>query len=85
LKQAIAKAAPIQWFDPADALPTIRALHAHYAEARFIKPKGRKPAGQREWEPIDVTERLLAELKDLEVILTRAMESGDKFRIYSIF
>jgi hypothetical protein len=29
LKRAIAGAAPIQWFDPADALPTIRSLKAH--------------------------------------------------------
>ncbi len=84
LKQAIAKAAPIQWFEPADALPTIRALQTHYAEARVIIPKGRKPAGQRAWQPADVTERLLAELKDLEGILAQALKAGAKFRIYLV-
>jgi hypothetical protein len=65
LKKAIANAAPIQWLNPADALRTLTALRRHYAEARLINPRGRKPAGQREWEPIDVTQRLLAEVPHL--------------------
>jgi hypothetical protein len=82
LAEAIAKAAPIQWFNPADAIPTLIALQTHYQTARYIQQRGRKPAGKREWEPVDRTDDLLAEIKDLETVLLRAVDAGAKFRIY---
>jgi hypothetical protein len=87
IKAAVAKSPPIQWFNPTDALPTVRALQAHYAQIRFVQERGRrrKVAGKVEWEPLDRTEDLLRELRDLEAILSHATISGGKFRIFMGF
>jgi hypothetical protein len=47
---AIAKAQPIRWFNPSEALPTVKALQVHFEQTRFIQERGRKPAGKREWD-----------------------------------
>ena len=84
IEAAVAKSPPIQWFSPADALPTLRALLAHFADARFVQERGRrrKVAGKMEWEPVDRTDDLLRELGDLEAVLSHAMNCNRKFRIF---
>jgi hypothetical protein len=77
-----AKESPVEWFDPADALPTLRVLRDHYRTARFIQERGRKPAGKSTWEPVDRTDDLLSEIDDLESVLTKTAEAGARFRIY---
>jgi hypothetical protein len=73
-KAAIAKAQPITWFSPGDAIPTIRALFLHYREGRFVQ--------EREGAPVDRTEDLLKELNDLEFVLGQLGNAGGKFRLF---
>ena len=83
-KELIEKSPPIEWFNPADALPTLLALHAHYSKARFVQERGRgrKVGGKWQWEPLDRTDDLLRELRDLEKVLVEAQSNGCKFRIF---
>src|SRR2546423_8327536 len=68
-----------QWFDPADALPAVRALQTHYVQVRFI-PESRMRNSRR--PPLDRTDDLLSELRDLEDILFGAVKAGAKFRLH---
>ena len=79
-KEFIEKSPPIEWFNPADALPTLLALHAHYSKARFVQERGRgrKVGGKWQWEPLDRTD----DLCDLETVLVEAQSNGSKFRIF---
>jgi len=83
-KLAIAKARPIEWFNPSDALSTIPALISHYETNRFIQERGqgRKVGGKIEWQPLDRTADLIRELKDLEDVLSYAADHGVRFRLY---
>jgi hypothetical protein len=80
LEASIAKAQPVQWFRPSEALPTVRALQVYYGQARFIQERGRKLAGK--WETVDRTDDLLRELRDLEEVLSGAEDAGARFRLY---
>ena len=80
LAVAMATAKPIEWFDPAAALPAVRALPGHYAVERVINDRGRRRGGA--WEPVDVTDRLLAELRDVDSVLSRAVAGGVRFRFH---
>jgi hypothetical protein len=82
---AIAKAQPIEWFNPSEALPVVKALQVHFEQTRFVQERGRKPAGKREWEPVDRTNDLMRELRDLEEALSHAENAGAKFRLYTGF
>ncbi len=80
LETAIAKALPIQWFNPSEALPVVKALQLHFEQTRFIQERGRKEAGK--WEAVDRTDDLMRELRDLEAALSHAENAGAKFRLY---
>ena len=82
LQRMMAKMPPVKWFDPSEALPTVRALRDHYRTARFIQERGCKPAGKSKWEPLDRTDDLIAEFDDLESVLSEAAKAGARFRIY---
>ena len=70
----------VKWFEPKDALPVVKALQEHYANARLVIERGRKQGGK--WEPMDRTGDLLGELRDLEHVLTEADKAGAKFRLH---
>jgi hypothetical protein len=71
-KAAMASARPVEWFDPSDALKTVRALAAHF-EAR----PSDLPASVREH-----SDEVLEELKEVEGVLEKAAKKGAKFRWY---
>jgi len=71
---------PVKWFEPKDALPAVKALQQHYANNRFVIERGRKQHGS--WEPVDRTDDLLRELRDLECVLVEAEKAGAKFRLH---
>ena len=71
---------PVKWFEPADALPAVRALLSHYGPARFMVERARFVGGK--WESADRTDDLLAELRDCENVLSAAAQSGAKFRFH---
>ena len=70
----------VEWFDPSEALPAVRALAAHYAKARYIQQGGRRKAGKS--EDVDRTDDLLAELKHTEQVLTAAAQHGARYRFH---
>jgi len=80
LEAAIAKAQPIRWFNPSEALPVVKALQLHFDETPFILERGRRVAGK--WEAVDRREDLVRELRDLEEALSHAENADAKFRLY---
>lgn len=80
LAAAMAKARPVEWFDPAAALPAVRAVREHYGVARFVRPRGRRVGGK--WQDVDRTDDLLAELDDTAAVLLTAAEHGVRFRFH---
>jgi hypothetical protein len=80
LAAAMATAKPIEWFDATAALPAVRMLPSYYAVERVVNDRGRRRGGV--WEPVDVTDRALAELKDVESVLSRAAAHGVRFRFH---
>lgn len=71
---------PVEWFDPAAALPAVRALAEHYRAARFVRERGRRLQGKS--EPVDRTDDLLDELRDCEAVLAAAGAAGARFRFH---
>jgi hypothetical protein len=82
LEVAIAKAKPIQWFEPSEALPVVEALENHFRHAPFIQERGLYMTRTKEWEPVDRKEDLGRELQDLKEVLSHAEKAGAKFRLY---
>lgn len=78
--EVVAKAPPTEWFDPSLAIPAVRALEGHFATARFIRERGNRQDGKL--HAVDRTDDLLNELKDLEMVLSRAAEVGARFRFF---
>jgi hypothetical protein len=71
---------PVEWFDPAVALPALSALAEHYRVARYVRERGRRVQGK--WEPVDRTDDLLDELRDCEAVLAGAAAAGARFRFH---
>jgi hypothetical protein len=82
LQEMMAKAPPIQWFDPKEALAAVRALRSHYAAAGFTRQRSRRVSGKVELEQEDRTGDLLVEFDDLEMVLAEVAKAGARFRIY---
>ena len=80
----VANAAPIEWFDASQALPTVQKLHNYFARYGFMHSQRSKPAGERKWivESVDKTTEILKELRDLELMLSLAAKTGAKFRLH---
>src|SRR5260221_4346649 len=70
LKAAMGAAKPLEWFDPAEAIKSVRAFAKHF-ESRPTD----LPAEVREY-----ADELLEELNDVEAILEKAIEKGVRFR-----
>jgi hypothetical protein len=71
---------PVEWFDPAAALPALPALAEHYRVNRFVQERGRRVQGK--WESVDRTDDLVAELRDCEAMLAGAAAAGVRFRFH---
>jgi hypothetical protein len=85
LEAAIANAAPVRWFDPAEALLVVKALQLHFEEARLgLKHRG-QPADRRRLEPFENLDELILDLQDLYQVLAIAENAGAKFRLYLSF